>query len=126
VSATGPHRRDDPGQAAIELALALPLLCLLLLGVVQVGVVVRDQLAVQLAAREAARAAVVSATPVAAGAAAALRVVTLRPLTVDVEVGSSTATAHVSTVNRTDVPLIGVLLPDVRVSASVTMALEPP
>ena len=40
----------DRGQATVELALAMPLLCTLLLGVVQVAVVARDRLAVQLAA----------------------------------------------------------------------------
>ena len=47
----------DRGQATVELALALPMVCLLLLAMVQVAVIGRDQLAVQLAAREAARAA---------------------------------------------------------------------
>ena len=51
--------RGERGQATVELALCLPMLCLLLLGVVQVAVVVRDHLAVQVAAREAARAAAV-------------------------------------------------------------------
>lgn len=44
----------DRGQATVELALALPMVCLLLLAMVQVAVIGRDQLAVQLAAREAA------------------------------------------------------------------------
>ena len=38
----------------MELALCLPLLFIFLLGIVQLVVIVRDQLAVQLAAREAA------------------------------------------------------------------------
>ena len=85
-------RAADRGQATVELALALPLLCLLVLAVVQVGVVVRDRLAVQLAAREAARAAVVAADPVAAGTPAAQRAVQLRPLQVRVEAGGYTVT----------------------------------
>ena len=48
---------DDRGQAVVELALAVPLVCVLALGVAQVGLVVRDQLLVHHAAREAARAA---------------------------------------------------------------------
>ena len=55
------RRASDRGQATVELALCLPFLCLVLLGSVQVAIVVRDQLAIGLAAREAARAAAVSA-----------------------------------------------------------------
>ncbi len=118
--------RRDSGQATVELALCLPLLCMFLLGVVQMAVVVRDQLAVQLAAREAARAASVAADPGAAASAAAHNAVTLRPLDVSVHSASSTVSATVTVVNHTDVPLIGALLPDARLSATVTMALEPP
>jgi Flp pilus assembly protein TadG len=109
----------------VELALALPVLLVVLLGVVQVGVVVRDRLAVQLAAREAARAAVVSADPDAARAAAE-RTTTLTPLTVTVHSGRATVTATVRYTDHTDVGLIGALLPDVELAASVTMAVEPP
>ena len=119
------HDRDR-GQAAIELALCLPLLCLLVLGVVQLAVVLRDQLAVQLAAREAARAAAVSAQPQSAGAAAALAAVSLRPIVVQVVEGRHTVTATVRHVQRTEVAIIGPLLPDVTIEASVSMALEPP
>ena len=44
-------RPDQRGQAAVELALALPLVALLLLAVVQVGLVVRDQVLTTPAAR---------------------------------------------------------------------------
>lgn len=121
-----PRRRDDGGQATVELALCLPLLCVLLLGVVQVAVVVRDQLAVQLAAREAARAAAVSADPHGAASRAADAAIRLRPITTTVAVGATTVTVTVSHVDHTDVALIGQLLPDVRVTATVTMQLEPP
>lgn len=109
----------------VELALSLPLVCLLLLAVVQVGLVVRDQLTVQHAAREAARAASVSASPdQAARRSAAGR---LPPeATVGVAAAAGTVTAVVTLVNPTDVPLVGMLLPSVTVRASVTMAREPP
>jgi Flp pilus assembly protein TadG len=115
----------DHGQATVELALALPLICLLLSAIVQVAAVGRDQLAVQLAAREAARAAAASADP-AAGTAAAQRAVALRPLSVSMSEHDGTVTAVVSYTDPTDVPLVGALLPDVALSATVTMALEPP
>lgn len=54
--------RDDGGQATVEFALALPLLAVLLLAVVQVGLVVRDQVVLVHAAREAARAVAIRET----------------------------------------------------------------
>ena len=117
---------SDDGQATVELALALPLLCLLLLGVVQVAVIGRGQLAVQLAAHEAVRAAAVSADPAAAANAAAQRAISLRPLTVEVAADDTTITVTVSYVDRTDVSIVGALLADVTLQASATMAFEPP
>ncbi len=117
--------RRDRGQATVELALALPLVCLLLFGIVQVAVLSRDQLAVQLAAREAARAAAASPDPGAASVAAH-RAVALRPLSVEISESDGTVTATVSYTDHTDVPLIGALLPDVVLTATVTMAVEPP
>jgi Flp pilus assembly protein TadG len=118
----------DRGQATVELALCLPLLFIFLLGMVQLVVIVRDQLAVQLAAREAARAAAVAATSPAAAQAAAAQAITLRPLTVATRSSASavTVTVTVSHVTPTDVPLIGAFLPDITVTAIATMALEPP
>lgn len=118
-------RRED-GQATVELALALPLLCLLLLGMVQVAVIGRGQLAVQLAAHEAARAAAVSADPDAAAIVAANHAVTLRPLTVQVATDEFTITVTVSYVDHTDVSIVGALLSNVILRASATMAFEPP
>ncbi len=118
--------RRDRGQATVELALCLPLLFMFLLGIVQLVVIVRDQLAVQLAAREAARAASVAASSAVSAEAAAVRAVTLRPLVVATSSSGDTVTVTVSHVTRTDVPLIGALLPDITVTAAATMALEPP
>jgi Flp pilus assembly protein TadG len=116
----------DRGQAAVELALCLPLLFVFLLAIVQLVVIVRDQLAVQLAAREGARAAAVAASPDAAARGAAVRSVALGPLTVSTESSADTVTVRVSHVTHTDVPLIGALLPDITVQAKATMAFEPP
>ena len=116
----------DTGQAAVELALCLPMLFMFLLGIVQLVVVVRDQLAVQLAAREAARAAAVAASSPEAAQGAARHAVALDPLTVATQVSADTVTVVVSHVTHTDVPLIGALLPDITVTAEATMALEPP
>ena len=99
---------------------------MLVLGLVQVALVARDQLAIELAAREGARAAAVSASPGAAARAAVERAITIRPVDVDVAVGPSTVTVTVRYVNRTDVPIIGGVIGDADLRASVTMALEPP
>ncbi len=118
--------RSDRGQATVELALALPLVCVFLLGAVQVAVIVADQMSVLAAAREAARAAAVAADPQGAARAAAERATRLRPLDVDTVLGADAVTVTVVSTNHTDVALIGALLPDVVVRADVTMALEPP
>ena len=117
--------RVDRGQATVELALCLPFICLLVLAVVQVGLVVRDRIAVQAAARDGARAAAVSSSPGTAASATA-RAHGLAPVEVTSTVGGGMVTVTVRYVERTDVPLIGALLPDVHVEASATMVLEPP
>jgi Flp pilus assembly protein TadG len=117
--------RRDPGQATVELALGLPLLVLVALATLQVGLVARDRLAVQLAAREAARAAAVS--PAASVArAAAERATSLRPLDVALRDDGRTVTVTVRAIEHTDVPMVGAMLPDVHLEATVTMAIEPP
>jgi hypothetical protein len=119
-------RLGDRGQAAVELALALPLLAMVLLGAAQIVVVAAHQMAVLHAAREGARAAAVSADPVSPGSAAADAAVPLDPLSIDVAIGGDTVTVSVDHVNSTDVVLIGALLPDVTLHGEVTMMLEPP
>jgi Flp pilus assembly protein TadG len=127
-SPTSSNQRDAraDGQATVELALCLPLLFLFLLGIVQLVVIARDQLAVQLSAREGARAAAVAALPDAAAESAANRAVSLHPLLVTTTRSGSTVTVVVSHTTHTDVPLIGALIPDVTITAEATMALEPP
>jgi Flp pilus assembly protein TadG len=127
-SPTSSNQRDarDDGQATVELALCLPLLFLFLLGIVQLVVIARDQLAVQLGAREGARAAAVAALPGAAAESAANRAVSLHPLLVTTTRSGSTVTVVVSHTTHNDVPLIGALIPDVTITAEATMALEPP
>lgn len=133
-------RRPDPrrrtrrwgqrGQAAVELALALPLLALLLLALLQLALVGRDVVLVTHAAREAARAAAVDADPDAARRAA-LAAGDLRPGRLNVEVSGrrgagSQVTVSVSYRIPTEVPLVGDLLGDHRVTARATMRVETP
>src|SRR5204863_562465 len=65
-------RDREGGQASVEAALVLPLVITMLLAVVQVGLVVRAEVLVTHAAREAARAAAVNSDPQAATSAARL------------------------------------------------------
>lgn len=119
-------RAPEAGQATVELALALPLVVLLVLALLQVVVVARDHLAVWHAARVGARAAAISSAPASDGVAAARASVALEPLEVNVQAHAVWVTVTVTHTNSTDLPLIGRLLPDVDVRARATMAREPP
>lgn len=113
------------GQAAVEFALVLPVVLVMAFGLVVVGVAVRNELAVELAAREGARAAVVSASPAAAAATAATRAVGM-PIDVATTSDATTVTVTVTYVDPVDVAIIGALIGPVTHTASVTMAIEPP
>lgn len=115
----------DRGQATVELALGLPVLLIALLLIVQAGLVVADHVAAVHAAREAARAVAVDGRPGAATAAMAdtgaseCRASVARPA----EVGA-TLRVEVTCPSRTDVALVGPLLPDATVQASASMRVE--
>ena len=122
------RRGGDRGQAAVELALALPLVFVVLLAAVQVLLVARDQLAVIHAAREGARAAAVAADPAGEGGRAArAALTTLDPgrLSVDVDPSGERVSVTVRYRAPTDVPLVGSLLGDVTVTGTATMQVEP-
>lgn len=115
----------DAGQAVVELALVVPLVLVLLLGVVQVTVVAAEQLAVWHAAREGARAAAVAAAPLDAATAAAHATTGLEPLDVTAVVAGGMVSVTVAHTDGTEIPVIGALLPSVTLRATVRMALEP-
>lgn len=121
--------RPDRGQSVVELALTLPVVMAVLLGVVQVVAVAVDQLSVTHLAREAARAASVAAD---ADRAARDIVAQMRPgddaVDVTTRLGGEPAmvTVTVTRLHRTDVPLAGALVPDLTVRGTVTMQREPP
>jgi Flp pilus assembly protein TadG len=124
ASRGGHRRRDEHGQVTVEFAFVLPLLVLAALAVIQVGLVVRDEIGVVHAAREAARAASVDPDPDAAVRAAR------RTLPdADVEVGPRRRIGDEITVtvryhSVTNLPLVGPLMPDPDLHASATMRLE--
>lgn len=116
------------GQATVEFALILPLVVLLLLVIVQVGLVVRAQVLVTHAAREAARAAAVDADPAAPERAAEVST-PLAPDRLSVRIAGragagSRVRVEVTYRLATDLPLVGPLLPDLDLSAATTMRVE--
>jgi Flp pilus assembly protein TadG len=117
-------RGDERGQAVIELALALPLVALFTLAALQVTLVARDQLAIELAAREAARAASVSANPHDAATTAAHRTTTLTPLDITVNINQHHVRVHIRYTNPTNIALIGTAI--TALQATATMTREPP
>ena len=117
--------RGRPGQASVEFALALPIVVVMASGLVVVGAAVRNELAVELAAREGARAAAVSDTPAVAAMRAANRAVDL-PIDVTTTSDGSTVTVTVTYVDDVHVAIVGSLIGPVTHVGSATMALEPP
>lgn len=117
--------RSDDGQATVELALALPAVMLALLAIVQAGLVVADHVRIVHVAREAARAVAVDGRPGVAAEAVAAAGGEGCTTTVDrpSEVGA-TLTVAVGCPSRTDVPLVGILLPDVVVRSRAVMRVE--
>ena len=122
------REREDGGQASVELALVLPLVMLLLLAVVQLGLLVRDQILVVHAAREAVReAAVDPAADAPRRAALASSTLSDTRLTVSTSgrgaVGSRVR-VEVAYRASTGVPLLGAAMGDLTLRASATMRVE--
>lgn len=120
--------RGEGGQSTVELALALPVLAVLALLLLQVALVVRDQVLLAHAAREAARAAAVEPEEEAARRAA-LAGARLDSDALQVALTVPAATTAVRTVvltyrSPTRVPVVGALVGDVRLSATAAMRGE--
>lgn len=118
----------ERGQAVVELALTIPFVVLLLLAVVQLGLVVRDEILTVHASREAARVGAVDPNPNAPRhAAVASTGLDARRMSVSSTArggpGSTlTVTVHYSA--PTEVPLVGAFLPDVRLRAVAAIRVE--
>lgn len=114
----------DSGQTTAELALLFPVVLLLALCLVQAALVLRDDLALTNAAREAARAASLDPDPARAerAAAAVLPGATVRS---GPRPGvGELVTVQVSYRSATALPLVGPLLPDPVLSARAAMRVE--
>ena len=120
------RRRGQEGQAAVELALALPLVAVLFLLLAQAALLARDVVAVSHAAREAAREAAVRGgdRPGRFAAAAA----PLRADRLDVRVTRGRVGELATVVVRyrapTDVPVVGPLVPDVTLAVTARSRVE--
>lgn len=127
---TGVRKRSqaESGQSSVELALCLPILFLLLMGLLQVVVIGRDFVQLTHAAREAAREAAVSDNRSAPRKAAVARS-DLDPSRLNVAVtgqrqGSRRVRAKLTYEVPTKVPVVGILVPDVTLEAEAAMRRE--
>lgn len=112
----------------MEVALVIPLVAVLALLLLQVAVVVRDQVLVIHAAREGAREAAVRAEPDAARRAA-LGGASFDPERLEVTTSGragpgSRVRVAVTYASPTDVPVVGALVGDVKVSGAASMRVE--
>ena len=107
--------RSDRGSAAVEFALVLPLLLVLVLAVVQVGLFVRDDLVIVGSARAGARQAAVSSDDASVRAAVEQDAPGLDPNGIDVAISRTQrggpATVSVTYAAPQVVPFVGWLFP---------------
>ena len=89
--------------------MALPIVVVAVLAIVQVAVAMRDEIAVELAAREGARAAAVTTDMAGAATAAAHRAVDL-PIEVSTSSDGTSVTVSVTYVDPTDIAIIGAFI----------------
>lgn len=121
-------KRTPRGQATVELALLLPLVVLLLTALLQAGLVVRDQILLTHAAREAVRAAALDPDAEAI-ARAAERSGPLAADRMDMSIAGrdgpgSQVTVKLSYRTPTNMVLVGPLIGDVTLRASASMRVE--
>lgn len=117
--------RSDGGQSTVEFALVLPFVVLLMLGLLQAGLLLRDQLVVSGAAREGAREAAVSAD-IGRIRRAAERAGAGLDLTVIVERGSAQGSAAEVIVSAKPlrVPMVGAIVSGMQVKSKAVMRVE--
>ena len=117
-------RRPAAGQTTAELALIFPVVLLLVLCLVQVALVLRDDLALTNAAREAARAASLDPDPARAERAAAAVLPGAAVRSDPRPAVGELVTVRVSYRSPTTLPLVGPLLPDPVLIARAAMRVE--
>lgn len=117
--------RDDRGQSTVEFVLVLPLVVVLLLGLLQTGLLLRDQLLVSGAAREAAREAAVTSDS-SRIERAAVRAAPGLQLSIEVSRGArrGDSAAVVVTARPAALPLVGRIVSGHMLRGSATMRVE--
>ena len=124
------RREAEGGTAAVEFALVLPLLMVVALAVVQTGLLVRDRVLVEAAARAAARAAAVQDDATAIRTAALAAAPSLDDAAVGIDVERRGARGEPVTVSlryssSVRVPFVGWLFgPSVTMATSTTARQE--
>ncbi len=118
----------ESGQATVEFALVLPFLFLFSMAIVQVGSVANDQLALGHAARTAARAIslgdITSENANQVAFSAVENAVTLENIDIQVELDESLARVTLTYERQISLPIIGKLINELTLHASVSMPRE--
>lgn len=121
--------RLETGQATVEFALALPFMIIFSLCVVQIGSVANDQLALNHAARVAAREISLADVDDSLAQQVAIesirREIDLEDLEVITQLSPKMVTVDLKFRRRVEVPLIGVVAPAIELNATATMPREP-
>ena len=112
------------GQSTVEFALVLPLFFSLLVLLVQIALVGRDEIAVTHAARAAVREASVTADSARIRLAATHALPGARVRVVRRGERGEPVEVRVTYVARTDLPIVGSLLPDLTLSAKAVMDVD--
>jgi len=126
-------RKDEHGQALVEMALVLPLLLLLIFGVIEMGRIGYAYITVSNAARAGGRVATIGATDSEINSSVQNAATSLDPASLMINITPTQAlrlsgegvTVEVSYPVQLVIPLISNVIPNpVVVSASITMRLE--
>lgn len=125
VAARGCRAYPEQGQSSVEFALVLPIVLICILGLLQVGTMVRDQIMVLGAAREAARQAIVTADRARIEAAAAAAAPGLK---LNLRVSRGTRRGDLARVEvrskPVKLPLVGQIVGGLTLKGSATMRME--
>jgi hypothetical protein len=124
--------RNDGGQATLEAALTLPVVLIALLLIVQVGIVVRDALALAQAAREGVRAAAVTGSKDEVGSAVRRAAGPLDAGRIDIEIrpepvwtSGEAIDVELSYVEHLGIPIVSRIVSlDLPLRATATMRAE--
>jgi hypothetical protein len=118
------QREHDSGQATVELALVMPLIIGLLLIILNVGLIVRDQLAVWHAASAGARAASISPDSPDVVQQAVESEVKLRPIHLRIVRDGDLITVEAKYPRTIGLWLLEYISPPLTLSATVTMHVQ--